>query len=426
MKKQENIRKIYRLDNTANLYPAISNKKRPGVFRVSATLNNEINPAFLQTALDKTLIRIPGFSVKLRSGLFWHYFIHSDQKLLIQQDVSNPCTEMTAKSNDGFLMRVRYHQNRIAVEFFHALTDGTGAMIFLKTLLALYLQLCGLSIPAKNGVLETTEQPKEVENSDQFHAFAAKSPIRKTINSQAFHVKGTKLDPDEMRIIHGTIPINALKHTASAYGVSITEYLTAVFMKVLYDCQVSNRINLQLPVKVQVPVNLRKFTAEKTLRNFSAFVTPSINPRHGKYSFLEITELVHHFIRYETTKKHLQSQVAANLRYGTNPFIRLLPLGLKNNLIHLGYKLKGPIFFTSVFSNLGLIQVPEEMKKHIRSFGFILGATTGTNISCAALGYKGNVRISFSRVIKETEVERRFFRFLVERGLPVHVESFQE
>ncbi|MEZ4627989.1 MAG: hypothetical protein R2912_07880 [Eubacteriales bacterium] len=48
---------------------------------------------------------------------------------------------MRLNENDGFCMRVRYYHNRIAVEFFHVLTDGTGGQVFLQTLVAEYLRL---------------------------------------------------------------------------------------------------------------------------------------------------------------------------------------------------------------------------------------------------------------------------------------------
>ena len=42
------------------------------------------------------------------------------------------------------------------------------------------------------------------------------------------------------------------------------------------------------PVKVCVPINLRKFYPTHTLRNFASYVNPGIEPRYGEYSFDEI------------------------------------------------------------------------------------------------------------------------------------------
>ena len=65
-------------------------------------------------------------------------------------------------------LRVVYYQNRVSVEFFHILTDGTGANIFLRTLLREYLRLLGHQIPATEGVFDASESPEPKEWRDDF------------------------------------------------------------------------------------------------------------------------------------------------------------------------------------------------------------------------------------------------------------------
>jgi NRPS condensation-like uncharacterized protein len=418
--------KWYRLDTAANLYPAIRGRKRPGVFRISATLTQAVQPDLLQLALNTTLKRIPNFSVKLRSGLFWHYFVHSNDLLLIREDVSNPCMDISSKKNNGFLIRVRYHGCRIAVEVFHSVSDGSGAMTFLKTLIAQYLNLLGYSIPPTEGILDCKETPDPSESKDCFQVFAGNSTTRGHPKPRAYHIKGSLLPPYSLNTITGTIPTKAVRSETKKHGVSITEYMVAVYLFILNRIQLSEAPRRPLPIKIQVPVNLRHFYETKTLRNFSAFVSPGIDPAKGKYTFEEILDSVHHFLRYEVTKKHLRAQVAANVRSARNPFIRMMPLLIKKRVIHLGFKFIGPISFTSTISNLGIVNIPAEMAAHVKRFDLTLGATQDTNVSCGMLGYAGNVHIFFSRVIEETLVEREFFSFLVSQGLPVAVESNRE
>lgn len=147
-------RKRYRLDNAANVYPAVRSRKHPGLFRVSATLKEPVEPELLQQALKTTLRRIPSFSVRMRSGLFWHYFSHSDDPIYIQEDVINPCMVLSSSRDQGFQIRVRHHDRRVALEVFHSVSDGSGAMVFLKTLLAQYLILRGIAITPTDGVLD--------------------------------------------------------------------------------------------------------------------------------------------------------------------------------------------------------------------------------------------------------------------------------
>ena len=316
--------KWYRLDNAALLYPAIRGKMRPGIFRVSADMFNNIQPAILQQALNITLKRFPGFSVKLRAGLFWHYFKHSSDEITIQEDVSNPCSDIFSKKNNGFLLRVRYHNCRIAVEIFHSVTDGAGALIFLKTLCAQYLSLLGYPIPATQGILECNQDPTMEEFQGSFQSFAGQIRSRKRQTMRAYHIKGSHLPPHSLRTITGCISIESLKSESKKMGVSITEYLVSVYIYVLYKIQLSENPLRLLPIKIQVPVDLRRFYKTNTLRNFSAFVMPSIDPTRGVYTFEEITKSVHHFMRYEVTNKLLRTQVASNLQSENNPIVRIV------------------------------------------------------------------------------------------------------
>lgn len=426
MEKTRKIRRWYRLDNAANLYPALRSRKRPGIFRISASLKECVDPPVLQQALDDTLKRIPGFSVKLRAGLFWYYFVHSDEQVLIQPDVINPCTQISGRENMGFLLRVRYHSNRIALELFHSIADGTGAIVFLKTLIARYLNLQGATIPATHGILDCDKPPRVEESTDFFPSFAGGTVMRDRAERRAFQIDGSPLHPKKLKIITGTISVNALKKISKGYGVSITEYLAAVLLHSLDRLQRSQRSLRLQPVAIQLPVNLRQYNKSKTLRNFSSFVRPAIDPRKGSYTFDEVVALVHHFMHLEVTEKNMRARVAGNVRSEQNRFVRMMPLWIKNRVIYLGYKFIGPVSFTSTLSNLGSMEVPQQMQPHVKSFDIILCASSETKVKCAVAGYNGSIRVNFTSVIHETYIERAFFTHLVEQGIPVEIESNQE
>ncbi|MBM3137734.1 MAG: alcohol acetyltransferase [Chloroflexi bacterium] len=425
-KNQSKARSYFRFDNAAHIYPAIKNRKQPGVFRVSATLTDPIDPQVLRQALNKTMKRIPGFSVKLRKGLFWNYFIHSEDELPIQPDVLNPCMEITRKENDGFLLRVRYHQCRIALEIFHALADGSGAMIFLKTLVAEYLKQMGHPIPTGNGVLDCAESAKPEEMADSFRPFAGGAHILKREEPRAYQITGDPIPTHDVILTRGTVPVEDMRKLAKSLDASITEYLTAMLLYIINCQQMQAPPHRLLPVRVQVPVNLRAFFNTETLRNFSSFINVGLEPRLGDFTFEEIVCQVHNYLRYEVNEKLLRSRVAANLRTESIPFLRIVPLFLKTPMISLGYKLAGPNTFSSIISNLGNVEMPEEMEKHTQRFDFILGASNDTKVKCAVAGFKGNLSIIFTRSIKEADIERAFFTFLVEQGIPVEIESNQE
>lgn len=59
------------------------------------------------------------------------------------------------------------------MEFFHALTDGNGALTFVKTLVTEYItQKYGVEIPNEDGVLCRLEAPSDEELEDSFLKFS--------------------------------------------------------------------------------------------------------------------------------------------------------------------------------------------------------------------------------------------------------------
>ena len=70
MKKQRE--KLYwrRLDNSAKIFPISAGKKYSTVFRLSAVLNENINPVMLKKAVQKALEQYEFFKVKLKDGFF--------------------------------------------------------------------------------------------------------------------------------------------------------------------------------------------------------------------------------------------------------------------------------------------------------------------------------------------------------------------
>ena len=64
----------FRLDNAAKIFPGQNSNTWSNIFRVSVRLKEDVDKEILQTALEATLKRIPSFNVRIRNGLFWHYF----------------------------------------------------------------------------------------------------------------------------------------------------------------------------------------------------------------------------------------------------------------------------------------------------------------------------------------------------------------
>ena len=81
---------------------------------------------------------------------------------------------------------------------------------------------------------------------------------------------------------------------------------------------------------------------------------------------------------------------------------------------------------TAGLTNLGIVQVPEEMKPYVERFDVLMGQPFSARTNCAVVSYENTLTISFASSIVEADVERIFFRKLVSDGISVKIESNRE
>ena len=124
-----------RLDNAAKIFPPTSNKQDTKVFRFACQLNEWVEQDILQQATEKTLETFPIFRSVLKHGLFWYYLEKTELVPVVEPEYRPPCGQIYDPSSRNLLFEVTCWRNRINLEVYHSLTDGTGALQFLKTLL---------------------------------------------------------------------------------------------------------------------------------------------------------------------------------------------------------------------------------------------------------------------------------------------------
>ena len=67
-RKKREVAAWERLDNTANLFPAIATQNMTNVYRISVTLSDHVERDLLQQALDEVLPVFDTFRVRMRKG----------------------------------------------------------------------------------------------------------------------------------------------------------------------------------------------------------------------------------------------------------------------------------------------------------------------------------------------------------------------
>ncbi len=414
-----------RLDNAAKIYPAARRQNWSNVFRLSATLKERVDREILQQALDVTVRRFPSIAVRLRRGVFWYYLQQLAQVPEIREESSYPLTAMSKEETRKCAFRVIIYGRRIAVEFFHSLTDGNGAMVFLKSLVAEYLQQkYAVTIATEHGVLGRLEEPDEEELEDSFLKYSGPVAADRKENT-AWHLSGTAEAGGFLHLTCFSLPVKAVLEKAHSHQVTLTNYLCAVLMQALQNMQLEKVPDpkKRKPIKVLLPVNLRSLFPSRTLRNFAMYTTPEIQTRLGEYSFEEICQVVRHRMGLEITPKHMAMRIAANVNSERLLAVRVMPLFIKNFVMKVIFDTVGECKSCLTLSNLGNVQLPRDMMPYVERMDFILGVQAAAPYNCGVLSFNDTLYINFIRNIQESELEYHFYRVLQEQGLPVEVQS---
>ena len=404
-----------KLDNAALIYPAILNRKLAAMFRLTVTLTENIDKVVLQEALKNVMNRFPTFNYTLKQGFFWCYFNKMNRLPKIDDDAQNPMVRSDFDKN--FMFRIRVFRNRLAIEYFHALTDGTGGLTFILSLTAEYLRIkYKARITYSPLILNPKDKPTEDEMSDSFLKFA-RGQGTLDHEKKAYHVKGKKEKLNILNIITGKMSVIELKKLAKKYNATITEFVAAML---LYS--IKQMTNTRKPIKVSIPINLRNIYETSTLRNFSSYINVGINGKED-YTLPEIIKCIKTQLHTMSEEAKINAKVSTNVNLMKNQIIRRLPMFIKKPIMSLiEYKI-GDGYITTTLSNLGLVNIPPSMKKYISDMNFILGKSRRKSGSVTMISYGDNAYITFSRKIKESDFERIFFTSLAKMGMDIEIES---
>ena len=397
------------------------------MFRLSATLREEVDVEVLRAALDATVKRFPSIAVRLQKGVFWYYLEQLSCAPEIRSENSYPLTRMSKRETSKCAFRVIAHKRRIAVEIFHSLTDGNGALVFLKSLVAEYLQQkYDICIPAEHGVLERLEEPSEDEVEDSFQKYAGKLCASRQENT-AWRIKGTPELGGFLNVTCFKLPVDKMLEKAHELGVSLSTFLGAAIMMAMQNSQKEKvpNPNRRKPIKLLIPINLRKLFPSKTLRNFVLYTTPEILPKLGEYTFEEICQVIKSKLSTDNTPKRMSMLIATNVSSERIMAVRIMPLFIKNLVMKAVFQSVGERKSCLSMSNLGAVKMPDVMLPYVERLDFILGVQATAPYNCGVVSFGDTMYVNFIRDIQEADLEYYFHRVLQSMGITAEVESNQ-
>ena len=413
------------LDNAAKLFPSARSRTWGNMFRISATLNEEIDREILKVALDVTVRRFPSIAVAVKEGFFWYYLEQIAEAPPILDEKPYPLARMTSSDLRKCAFRVLVYKNRLAVEFFHALTDGTGGIAFTKTLTAEYIyQKYGVKVPVGNGILDRLEEALPGEIEDSFLKNAGDYPVPRK-DPDVFKILGQR-EPDGFRT-NTTFILDSdfVRAEAKKRGVTVNIYLTALLVEATKRVQDSRIMNpsKHKPVRIFVPINLRKMFSSITMRNFIGYAYIGIDPKFGKFSFDELCQIIAGQMKEQMTKERQAALIRTNVDEERSLLLRCMPLFIKNIAIKMVYDISGEAKTCYSFSNLGVVNVPEEYSRYVNRMDFIIGPQSASPYNVGGLSYGGKLYLNVMRNSREPAFEKMIYQVLREMNVPHTVES---
>lgn len=403
--------KKFAIDNSAILYLALIRKHHTNIFRFAVTMTEQIDPDLLQQAVNRVHRRFPTIFAGFRPGFFRYDQIPAAEPPQVTEDPGLLIT-MTRKEIARCAYRVYYQNNQIIIEGFHALTDGYGMIASLSTLAAEYLQLRhGIEIPTGYPVLDVKEEPKLEETEDSYLKYAHAKPLHMP-SRYSYQLPGS--DPKCGPVYRETLvyPLEELLAGARQHGVSITALLSAVMAASIMELQHRRREKRLRPVRIMVPIDLRKIFPSKTLRNFILYALPTMEvSEHGR-SIRELAGKFSRQIKDHLDKNNLEGIIAYNVKTQRMPLFRLLPARIKCALMRLAYSFFGESNSSLTLTNLGNIALPEVMIPHVQSVILTMMPRVRSPYNCGMYSYNGNFFINLCRFPERSELEDIFARRL--------------
>ncbi|MGN1411733.1 MAG: hypothetical protein ACI4WH_04380 [Oscillospiraceae bacterium] len=406
-----------KLDNAAKIFPSTIEKTDTRVFRFYCELKEDINPQTLQVAVEHTLENFPNFKMTMKRGAFWYYLEEIDATPIVTVENKAVCSPIYDENKKDLLFNVTYFKNRINLEVYHVITDGTGALHFLQNIVATYL-LETHRENFKDNIPIVDDATVTQRSSDSFDKYYTKNKNSKqTPKRKAHNLKMDKRDAECVQIIEGIVSTKQVIDIAHKYHTTLTVYLTAIFIQ-----SIAKEMTIQQmkkPIVIMVPVNLRNYFPSETARNFFGMIGVSYDFSKQDGSLEDIIKEVDKSFKHELTKEQLIIRMNNFASLERNPFIKIVPRPIKNIVLRISRHIKD-LNETAVISNIGRIIMPDVLEPYIDKFGVLISTL---KLQLCICSYKDNLQIGFTSSFISTDIQKNFFRELSKNGVSIEIRT---
>lgn len=394
----------FKFDLAAHLFSYLQTPTRSNVFQLCAEFHAPVDVHRLNHAITRTAPYFPAMMVQRKTSMWddWLESCDSLPKAVYWPNLPRYFCDMERLSQCA--VQILYDQTHIAVVFSHYVTDGSGGCAFFEHLLHEYVQ--GFSI-------QKTVIPSYAFTEDAYRICEGpETTTPSSVYHKAFQLSEGQIE-GEILSTHLHCPVSSLKRAAHRYHATINQFLTAALMLAIERV----RKKKGRPIRLMIPLDLRKILTNDTQRNFTLYIAAE-EPNREDLQVNEVIAQLQESQDAQTDAQLLKARIQANLRLEQHFFWRLLPFPIKCALLQFVHKNWVERQFTMTFSNLGLFS-PETSTSYIKKMNFMLTPLRSGRYNCSCISCNGLLVLSFVRTIRQPMIERELVQVLSELGVEV-------
>jgi len=382
------------LDVLGEFYALALDKKYSGAFNITTHLKEVVDPKFLQQAVDDLVTRLPYLSGCLTASNKWELSLKSPQ---VVPDVGADVFSDYYSQGDRQHFRVLYGTHLIKVEVTHVMMDGRSLAAMTKALLIRYFELLGIEMNEIKGIhCATDPHPEELEDSFKKFGDAVKPKSKdKVVKVKPY--RNENMQVSQVQVVSQSFDLEQVKGEAKKVGVTINEYLLIqIFLAMAEERKARGKTG---PIVVDVPRDNRRFFPTSSIRNFIGDVKITMPEVDDLTVMAQDIQDQFAKISAETVKEDLDEMVFASAS------LEQLPKFLKKLMLKIvmANKVKES---TLMFTNLGKIELPVELKERISHMAFINGITRNQSSIFSCVSFDNVLTLTATVMVPDDTAEK--------------------
>lgn len=303
----------------------------------------------------------------------------------------------------------------INLDVYHMLTDGLGATIFFKDILKNYLNL----------KYKLESETKIKVNDSFFSKDKYLEKVDKTLLSSESKKKAYLIQEKSNylrnKTYHFILDLKEVKANSKANSVSISEYLSAIYLLAMYNTIYDK--NSKKDLVLNVPIDLRHHYGVEVYSNFFTCVSLNANvDAEKKVLFKSLLQQMKKEYREKITEQKVEQYLARDVVKGTNIAVNAAPLFIKKFFMKYLGKLVSQST-TTTFSNLGIISLEEQYQKYIDNIVTIVNAGKYQKIKCTVCTFKNNLTVTINSNLFSDKFEKEFYKLLKKYAGKVEIKN---